>query len=86
MGKKEIVCFDFRIIDMGNGVQVIDESVSTPIDSLTLEMQMEYMEVSGQVAFMKRMKRKECRKAGYKQKLARNPFVRFAHFCSAILV
>lgn len=88
MFKTEVVCFGFRIIDMEDGSQVIDESMKTPMDSLTPEMQAEYMEVHEQLAFMERMRKKERREmdrlkmeAGRRRKLARNLFVRFACLC-----
>lgn len=91
MFEKEIICFDFRIIDMGNGMQVIEKSVKTPLDALTPEMQVEYMEVNGQIAFMERMRKKEHREmdklqreAERKRKLARNPFYRMACFCGMV--
>ena len=61
MFKTEVVCFGFRIIDMEDGSQVIDESMKTPMDSLTPEMQADYMEVHEQLAFMERMRKKERR-------------------------
>ena len=88
MFKTEVVCFGFRIIDMEDGSQVIDESMKTPMDSLTLEMQAEYMEVHEQLAFMERMRKKERREmdrlkmeAERRRKLARNPFYKFACAC-----
>lgn len=85
---KEVVCFDFRLVDMEDGSQVIDESMKTPMDSLTPEMQAEYMEVHEQLAFMERVRKKERRKmdrlkmeAGRRRKLARNPLYRMACFC-----
>lgn len=91
MFNKETVCFDFRLIDMGDGTQVIDKSVKTPVDALTPEMQVEYMEVHGQVAFMERMRKKERkemdrlqREAERKRKLAKNPFYRIACFCGMV--
>lgn len=88
---KEVVYFDFRIIDMGDGTQVIDKSVKTPVDTLTPEMQVEYMEVHGQVALMERMRKKERREMDRlqregerKRKLARNPFYRMACFCGMV--
>lgn len=81
MSEKEVVCFDFRIIQQADGSQIIDDRIKTPIDSLTPEMQVEYMDVHNQLSKMERIKKKEQREAAYKQKLAKNPFVRFACFC-----
>lgn len=91
MFKTEVVCFGFRIIDMEDGSQVIDGSMKTPMDSLTPEMQVEYMEVHEQLAFMERMRKKERREmdrlkmeAGRRRKLARNPLYRMACFCGLV--
>ena len=81
MFEKEVICFDFRIIPQANGSQIIDDRIKTPIDSLKPEMQVEYMDVHNQLSKMERIKKKEQREAAYKQKLAKNPFVRFACFC-----
>ena len=91
MFKTEVVCFGFRIIDMEDGSQVIDESMKTPMDSLTPEMQADYMEVHEQLAFMERMRKKERREmdrlkmeVGRRRKLARNPLYRMACFCGLV--
>lgn len=83
-GNNEIICFDFRIINLSGGVQVIDKSISTPIDSLTPETQVEYMEVNEQLAIADRMRRKKEKEKERKQKLIRNPFVRLACFCGLV--
>lgn len=91
MFKTEVVCFGFRIIDMEDGSQVIDESMKTPMDSLTPEMQADYMEVHEQLAFMECMRKKERRKmdrlqreAERRRKLARNPLYRMACACGLV--
>ena len=73
--------FDFRIIDTGNGSQVIDRTLKTPVNALTPDQIMEYMEVDSQLAIADRMKRKVRREAERKQKLARNPLWKIACFC-----
>lgn len=91
MNDNEVSCFDFRIIDMEDGSQVIDGSMKTPMDSLTPETQAEYMEVHEQLAFMERMRKKERMEmdrlkmeAERRRKLARNPFYRMACFCGLV--
>ena len=54
----KIEYFNFRIIEQPDGVQVIDNRVKTEMDTLTPEMQLEYMEVYEHLVFMERMKRK----------------------------
>ena len=51
--------FEFRIITVDSGIQIIDESLSTPINSLTSNQIIEYEEVSNQLYYMKRLKRKK---------------------------
>lgn len=74
MFEKETVYFNFRIIDMENGIQVIDESVKTPMDALTPEMQVEYMEMEEQLSFMERIKKSERREAERQRKISQNLF------------
>lgn len=80
----ETVVFDFRIIDMGNGSQVIDRTLKTPVNALTLDQVMEYIEVDSQLAVADRIKRKARREAERKQKLARNPLWKVACFCGLV--
>lgn len=79
MFKTEVVYFDFRIINMEDGSQVIDESIKTPVDALTPEVQVEYMEVHEQLAFMERMRKKERKEEARKRKITRNPLYRMAY-------
>lgn len=78
----EVVYFNFRIMEQADGSQLINDKVKTPIDSLTPEMQVEYMEVENQLAFMERIRKKEQReRQECRQKSARNPFYRLACMC-----
>ena len=73
--------FDFRIIDTGSGSQIIDRNLKTPVNALTLDQIMEYMEVDSQLAVADRMKRKTKREAETKQRLTRNPLWKIACLC-----
>lgn len=91
MFEKEIICFNFRLIDLPGDLQVIDEFIKTPIDALTPEMQMEYMEVHEQLTFVKKLQKKERMEEVRKRKveernkkLARNPFYRLACLCGMV--
>ena len=66
--------FTFRIIDMGNGIQIIDTHLQTPYNSLT----------PVQMAIMDRIKKKERRAAEHRRRIARNPFLKLAYFCGLI--
>lgn len=76
--------FNFRIINLADGNQIIDPSLKTPYDSLTPFQMVEYTEMDKMIAYMDRMKRKARTKAERRRKLARNPFVRFACFCGLV--
>lgn len=58
--------FDFRLINLPNGDQIIDTTLKTPYSSLTPLQMMEYMEVDRHMAIMERMERKQ--KRHHKQK------------------
>ena len=60
--------FDFRLVNLPDGNQVIDTSLKTPYDSLTSVQMLEYMEVDAQLEYMKRMERKQQREAERNQK------------------
>lgn len=71
--------FNFRIISLENGNQIIDSSLKTPYDSLTVVQMQEYIEVDCQLGLMQRQKRKEQKEAAeQKRKLERNPLYRLA--------
>lgn len=67
--------FNFRIIDMPDGSQIIDTTLKTPYDSITPIKMLEYMEVDARLEYMKRMERKQEREAERKQKFT----YRFIH-------
>ena len=55
--------FDFRIINLPDGTQVIDTSLKTPYDALTPLQMVEYVEIDIQIAVMDRMERRARREA-----------------------
>jgi len=74
----KIEYFNFRIIEQPDGVQVIDNRVKTEMDTLTPEMQLEYMEVYEHLVFMERMKRKVQREREQQMENSRNPLYKIA--------
>lgn len=74
----ENMMFNFRIINLANGDQIIDPSLKTPYDSLTPLQMVEYTEMDERLTYMDRMERKAREEAERKRKLARNPFRRLA--------
>lgn len=76
--------FDFRIIEMADGNQIIDRSLKTPYNALTPSQMMEYMEIDTQLSFMDRLERKKRAEADKQRKIARNPLYRFACMCGLV--
>ena len=70
--------FNFRIITLPNGNQVIDPSLKTPYDSLTPLQMVEYTEMDEKIAYMDRMERKTRAETERRRKLARNFLHRIA--------
>ena len=64
--------FNFRIINLPDGTQVIDTTLRTPHDELTPLQMEEYIEIDTQLDYMDRMKRKAQREAERQRKLSRN--------------
>ncbi len=56
--------FNFRIINLPDGNQVIDRTVKTPYEALTPVQMVEYTEMDNRMAFMDRMERKTTNKKG----------------------
>lgn len=73
--------FGFRIIETGDGVQVIDRSLSTPYDALTPAQMVDYVEVDVQLDAMDRKAREGL---GRKQKRVRGIAYRLACFCGLV--
>lgn len=59
--------FNFRIIPMSNGIDIIDTNRVTPVESLTGTKLMEYIETDKSLLYSERQKRKRNTKsfAGY---------------------
>lgn len=70
--------FNFRIINLPDGNQIIDPSLKTPYNTLTPLQMVEYQEMDVQLAYMDRMERKAREEAKQRQKLARNPVYKMA--------
>ena len=76
--------FNFRIINLANGDQVIDPSLKTPYESLTPSQMVDYVETDKTLACMERMEEK-ARKAGEcRRKKERNPLYKIACFCGLV--
>jgi hypothetical protein len=49
--------FNFRIIKAGNGTEVIDNTLSTPYNSLTPMQMLDYINIENSLYFSERQKR-----------------------------
>ncbi len=76
--------FEFRIVNLPDGNQVIDPSLKTPYNSLTPLQFFEYVEMDNQLDYMDRMERKARAEAERKGKLARNPIYKMACLCGLV--
>lgn len=73
--------FEFRIINLPDGTQVIDTSLKTPYDALTPLQMVEYTEMDIQIAVMDRMRKKERMEAEQQQKMSRNLLYKVVCLC-----
>ena len=75
------MCFNFRIIDIADGNQIIDRRLKTPYSALTPLQMVEYIEMDVQLELMDRLKQKAREEAGHKRRFASNLLWKFACFC-----
>lgn len=61
------MCFNFRIIDIADGNQIIDRRLKTPYSALTPLQMVEYIEMDVQLAIMDMMERKAKEETGRKR-------------------
>lgn len=73
--------FEFRLINLSDGNQIIDTTLKTPYDSITPIEMMEYMEVDARLEYMKRMERKQKREVERQQKFTYKLFHKVACVC-----
>lgn len=77
----EMDCFDFRVINLPNGDQVIDKAIRTPYEALEPLQMLEYTEMEREMAVMDQMRRKEKRELRRRRRNSRNPLYRLACIC-----
>ena len=68
--------FNFRIIELQDGNQVIDRNLKTPYNALTPSQMVEYTEMENQLAYMNRLERKAQIEAARRRRIASNPLYR----------
>lgn len=76
--------FNFRIIDMEDGNQIIRNDLKTPYNALTPLQMLEYLEIDEQISYMDMLERKAKQEKEHKRKLAKNPFWKLACFCGLV--
>lgn len=73
--------FEFRLINLSDGNQIIDTTLKTPYDALAPIEMMEYMEVDARLEYMRRMERKQKRETERQQKFTYKLFHKVACMC-----
>ena len=76
--------FEFRIINLPDGNQIIDTTLKTPYDSITAVEMVEYMEVDARLEHMRRMERKQTREAERKRKFTYRFMYKVACMCGIV--
>ena len=77
--------FNFRIINLSDGNQVIRRDLKTPYDALTPIQMVEYIDIDVQLTIMDRLKRKaQAESERRRRKVLRNPLYRLACLCGLI--
>lgn len=70
--------FNFRIIELQDGNQVIDRNLKTPYSALTALQMVEYVEVDVQLAIMDSMERKAMKESARRRRITSNLLYRLA--------
>ena len=76
--------FDFRLINTPDGNQIIDFTLKTPYSSITPLQMEEYIEIDNQLAYMKRMERKQKREAEKQRKFIYRFIHKLAYVCGIV--
>ena len=73
--------FEFRLINLSDGNQIIDTTLKTPYDALTPIEMMEYMEVDARLEYMRRMERNRKMEEERNRKLLYKFIHKLAYVC-----
>lgn len=76
--------FEFRLINLSDGNQIIDTTLKTPYDSITAVEMLEYMEVDARLEYMERMERKQKREAERQRKFIYRFIHKLAYVCGIV--
>lgn len=55
-------CFNFRLINLSDGNQVIDSNLRTPYSSISAAQMVEYIEIDNKISYMDRLEKKRAKK------------------------
>ena len=77
--------FNFRIVDNGDGTDIIDKTRITPMDALTPEQQIEYQQTAEDLYADEIVKRKQQREADRQRKFTYRFFHKVACMCGIVL-
>lgn len=72
--------FNFRLINMSDGSQVIDTTLKTPYDSITPLQMLDYIEVDEKISNMERLEKKNIT-----SKKRHNILSKLVYFCGIML-
>lgn len=72
--------FNFRIIEMADGTQIIDHTLKTPYNSLTTNQMLKYIIVNDRFTSLDRITKRKKRM----EKKIKNPLYKFACFCGLL--
>lgn len=84
INREENTMFNFRIINMADGNQIIDRNLKTPYEALTPLQMVEYAEMDNRLIYMDRMEQKARKEAERQRKCARNLFYKLACMCGIL--
>ena len=73
--------FEFRIIELSDGNQIIDRNLKTPYSALTALQMVEYVEMDAELALMDAMERKAQTEASRKKKFVFRLARKVARMC-----
>lgn len=76
--------FDFRLINLADGSQIIDSNLKTSYDSLTPAQMIEYIEIDKSLAIMERMKKKEKKETERRNKITYKLMHKVACMCGVM--
>lgn len=72
--------FNFRIIEMSDGTQIIDHTLKTPYNALTTNQMLKYINMNEKFTRLDRIAKRKKRM----EKKMKNPLYKIAYFCGLV--